>query len=112
MIPLIVFYLHVVFVATLFTKRWQEEGTTEGILAVLFSGLIFFVGWSMSSFIVKLLSPDGTVLGIDRDSASLLFLTAAEAVFYRFYLRGDRRQKGNAGSPASGDQVSGADTPP
>jgi len=50
MIPLVVFYIHIVALAAVFTRRWQEEGTGEGILAVFFMALIFFVGWGISSF--------------------------------------------------------------
>ena len=90
MIPLIVFYVHIVAIAGVYTRRWQEEGTAEGLLAVFFMALIFFVGWSMASFIMKLLMPAGGAGGIlNRDSASLLLLTAAEAVFYYFYLRSE-----------------------
>ena len=79
MIPLVVFYIHVVAIAAVYTRRWQEEGIPGGMLAVFFMALIFFVGWSMASFVMN------------RDSASLLLLTSAEAVFYYFYLRGEER---------------------
>lgn len=90
MIPLIVFYIHIVAVAGAYTRRWQEEGLAEGILAVFFMALIFFVGWSMASFVLKLFMGAGDPSGVlNRDSASLLLLTGAEAVFYFFYLRGE-----------------------
>ncbi len=94
MIPLVVFYLHVVFVTAYFTRRWQEEGVGEGLLAVFFSGLIFFVGWSMTSFIVRLFIPEQSDLLLNRDNASLLLLTGSEVIFYYFYLRGDEDRKG------------------
>ncbi len=88
MIPLLVFYIHVVAIAAVFTRRWQEEGISEGLLSVFFMAVIFFVGWSMSSFIMKLfMSREGLGLLLDRDAASLLLLTASEAVFYYFYFR-------------------------
>ena len=88
MIPLFVFYVHIVAVSAAFTKRWQEEGLAEGLLAVFFTALIFFVGWSIASFIMKLVMPrEGLGILLDRDSASLLLLTASEGVFYYFYLR-------------------------
>jgi len=106
MIPLVVFYLHVVFVAAYFTKRWQEEGLGEGLLAVVFSGLIFFVGWSMTSFIVRLFISEQPDLVMNRDNASLLLLTGSEAVFYFFYLRGDDggKEKQALEEPVSGEQ--------
>ena len=90
MVPLIVFYLHIVGSAAAFTRRWQEEGIGEGVLAVFFVALIFFVGWGMTSFIMKIfMAPEGFGKVFDRDSASLTLLTLMEFVFYTFYLRGD-----------------------
>ncbi|MGA9119528.1 MAG: hypothetical protein WB699_09190 [Bacteroidota bacterium] len=90
MVPLLVFYVHLVAMAAAFTKRWQDEGLSEGFLAVFFMGLIFFVGWSMTSFITKLIMPpQGFGLFFDRDAASLLLLTFLEVIFYTFYLRSD-----------------------
>jgi len=92
MIPLFVFYLHIVAVATAFTRRWQEEGLAEGLLAVFFVTLIFFVGWSIVSFLLKLvIEAPGFGPLLDRDALSLLFLTVAEGFFYYFFLRNDRR---------------------
>ena len=97
MIPLLVFYVHIVAVAGAFSKRYQEEGISEGLLAVFFVALIFFVGWSISSFIMKLLmEPKGFGLFFDRDAASLLLLTAMEVVFYAFYLRNDKPEIGES----------------
>ncbi len=94
MIPLLVFYVHVVGMAAAFTKRWQDEGLGEGFLALFFIALIFFVGWSMSSYIMKLLMPvQGLGPFFDRDAASLLLLACMEAVFYTFYLRTDSTEK-------------------
>jgi hypothetical protein len=88
MIPLFVFYAHIVGVSAVFTRRWQEEGLTEAFLSMFFMAVIFFVGWSMSSFAMKLfMSQGGLAIWFDRDAATLLFLTAAESVFYYFYFR-------------------------
>lgn len=90
MIPLLVFYIHVIALAAAFTKRYQEEGVTEGLLAVFFMVLIFFVGWSISSFLMKLvMSPQGLGPGFNRDAAALVLLTVGESIFYYFYLRGE-----------------------
>lgn len=90
MIPLLVFYVHVVAFAIAYTRRWQEEGVSEAMLTLFFTALIFFVGWSMTSFIVKIVVPPaGLGAGLDRDAASLLLLTIAEATFYYFYLKTD-----------------------
>ncbi len=90
MVPLIVFYLHIIGGSAAFTRRWQDEGLGEGILAVFFVALIFFVGWGMASFVMKIfMPPEGFGKLFDRDSASLALLTILESVFYYFYLRSD-----------------------
>lgn len=89
MIPLMVFYVHIVGMAAAFTKRWQDEGLGEGFLTLFFMALIFFVGWSMSSFIMKIvMTPQGLGPLFDRDAASLVLLAGMEGVFYTLYLRG------------------------
>lgn len=99
MIPLIVFYLHIVAIAGVYTRRWQEEGLAEGFLAVFFMSLIFFVGWSMASFIVKMVMPAGGLGQVfDNDATALTLLTCAEAVFYYFYFR---RGSGETGGTAT-----------
>ena len=88
MIPLIVFYLHTVAAVWAFTQRWQEEGLKEGILAVAFMGLIFSVGWTLTTLILQaILTPKGFGPGFDRDSLALLTLTMGEGIFYYFYLK-------------------------
>ncbi|MGA9116894.1 MAG: hypothetical protein WB626_08975 [Bacteroidota bacterium] len=89
MVALCVFYIHVVAACAVFTVRWQEEGPGEGLLGVFFMGLLFFVGWSMSSFLVKLvMAEEGFGPALDRDAVSLLLLTIVEGIFYRFSFRG------------------------
>jgi hypothetical protein len=88
MIDLLVFYIHTIAAAAVFTKRWQEEGTGEAALSIAFMALIFFVGWGMASFIVKLiLPPEGFGKFFNRDTAGLALLTVAEALFYFLYFR-------------------------
>jgi len=88
MIPLLVFYVHVVAIAAAFTREWQHGGIGEGFLAVFFVSLNFFVGWSISSFVLKLLiSQRGLGEGLDRDALALLLLTLGEALFYTLFLR-------------------------
>lgn len=101
MVPLFVFYAHVVAFTAVFTKRWQEEGVSEGALGVLFMLLIFFVGWSMASFVLRLmLPPEGFGKWMDADAAALALLAVVESVFYYFYFRKDRPE------PADEDPVS------
>ncbi len=90
MIDLLIFTIHILAAAAVFTKRWQEEGTGEGVLSIAFMALIFFVGWGMASFIVRLVfPPEGLGKFFNRDTAGLTLLTFAEALFYYFYFRND-----------------------
>jgi hypothetical protein len=36
MIPVIIFYLHVIFIVYIFTKNYIDEGFTSGLLSVIF----------------------------------------------------------------------------
>ena len=92
MLTLFIFYLHTVAAAALFTKRWQEGGVGEGVMAVGFLALIFSVGWSLSTFALKLLIDEkGFGIWLDRDTLSLLLLTVMEAVFYYFQMKRKKR---------------------
>ena len=91
MITLFIFYLHTVGAVTAFTRRWQESGLGEGILALAFVALIFSVGWSISAFILGLLvEKKGFGVWFDRDAMSLLLLTMTEALFYYTQLKKKR----------------------
>ena len=95
MIALFVFYAHTVAAAAIFTRRWQESDWKEGILAVGFLALIFSVGWSMSTFILKLFVDEkGFAVWLDRDALSLLLLVVMESMFFYFQLKRKKyRQK-------------------
>lgn len=83
MIALFVFYAHTVAAVWLFTKRWQEGDWKEGLLAVGFLALVFSVGWSMSTFLLKLVVDEkGFAVWLDRDALSLLLLAAMEGIFF------------------------------
>jgi hypothetical protein len=88
MIPLLIFYIHTIAAVWLFTKGWQDGDWKEGLLAVGFLALIFSVGWSMSTVILKLVMEErGFGIWIDRDALSLLLLAAMEAAFFYVQLR-------------------------
>lgn len=94
MIVLFVFYIHVVAAVYVFTKRWQEESATEAFIAVGFMVLIFVVGWSVSTFIVKLfVEQEGFGKWFDPDAMSLLLLTILESVLYWMYFSNKKRKQ-------------------
>jgi hypothetical protein len=88
MITLFVFYIHTIAAVTIFTKRWQHSGLGEGILGVGFLALIFSVGWSICTFVMKLLVDEkGFATWLDRDALSLLLLAIMEALFFYLQMR-------------------------
>lgn len=92
MVTLFVFYIHVVAAAGIFTKRWQESGLKEGFLSVGFLILIFSVGWSISTFILKLfIDEKGFGVWLDRDALSLLLLVMMEFLFFYIQLKKSRK---------------------
>jgi uncharacterized membrane protein len=88
MISLIIFYIHIIAITYFFTREYQKEGVSAGLLTVGFMALIFSVGWSISTFALKyLIEPEGFGRWLDRNALSLLILTFAEIFFYSRYFR-------------------------
>lgn len=93
MITLFIFYVHVVAAVVLFTKRWQEGDWKEGLLAVGFLVLVFSVGWSITTFILKVfIDEKGFGVWFDRDAMSLVLLLVMESVFFSYQLRRKKRK--------------------
>ena len=93
MIPLVIFYLHIIGITAAFTSEYQKEGMSAGLLSVGFVVLIFSVGWSISSFFLKyLIGEAGFGPWLNRDSLSLLLLTIAEGLFYFLYFKESAKQ--------------------
>ena len=93
MVALFVFYIHTVAAVYAFTDQYQEEGVGAGTLAVAFMGIIFSVGWSISTFILKyLVDEKGFGIYFNRDAMSLALLSLGEGIFYYFYLRGAKKK--------------------
>lgn len=84
--------------------RERKEGASGIVLGVAMVVLLFAIGWTLSTFLVRLVWPEaGVGLLIDdwadtptkrflyrevtADSASLILLTFGEAFFYTWYLR-------------------------
>lgn len=88
MITAFIFFLHLLFMLIVFTKKWQTESMQTGFLNLALIGILFAVGWSISGIIAKLLiEQEGFGIYYDRDTFSLTLLTIAEFFFYRFYYK-------------------------
>ncbi len=90
--------------------RERREGASGVVLGVTMVILLFAIGWTLSTFLVRLVWPEaGIGLLIDNwgdtptkrflyrevtaDSASLVLLTLGEAFFYSWYLRKERESR-------------------
>ncbi len=92
MIAILIFYIHVIFGLYIFTKRWQEEGLGAAFLILIFVGIIFSVGWTISYLIASLIfPPEGLGKFYNRDTISLTILTIFEYFFYTAYFRGRKK---------------------
>lgn len=96
MIPLVVFYAHIVGFSYAFTREYQREGLSAGFLTVGFLVLIFSVGWSISSFAFKnIIGEAGFGHWLNRDALSLLALSVGEGLLYYIYFRNEKPVTGN-----------------
>ncbi|MGH2575372.1 MAG: hypothetical protein ACRDFC_06700 [Ignavibacteria bacterium] len=94
MIPVIIFYVHVIFLVYVFTKNLIEEGRLSAFLSAIFVVIIFSVGWTISEFAMSLfMESKGLGLFFPRYAFSLLLLTFMEIIFYKFYYKGLRVKK-------------------
>ncbi|MDP1676184.1 MAG: hypothetical protein Q8L88_04905 [Bacteroidota bacterium] len=93
MIPLIIFYLHTVGISAAFTSEYQKNGVVSAFLSVGFIVLIFSVGWTISTFVLKyIISEAGFGIWFNRDAVSLLLLTIGEVFFYYYYYKDESEQ--------------------
>jgi hypothetical protein len=89
MIELLIFHFHIVGALYAFTKNWQKRNIKEAILSVLLIGLIFVVGWSLTTPLARLIMPLAwKSIWFTRDTLSLLLLFVPECVFfYLFFVK-------------------------
>lgn len=103
MIAAIIFLLHLML-AVIMGYRGRKDGAAGVALGVSMVVLLFAIGWTLSTFVIRFVWPEqGIGLLIDdwadtptkrflyrevtSDTASLVLLTIAELVFYAWYLR-------------------------
>jgi len=84
----IIFFAHLIFSIIIFTKKWQDEGVSGGLLNIALIGILFSVGWTITGMTSKLLmEPKGFGIYYDRDAFSLSILTILEYFFYKMYYK-------------------------
>jgi hypothetical protein len=106
MVAFYIFLLHAVAFTYAFVSRKRTGGLSEGLLAIAFMGIVFAVGWTISTMLTNLLfTPEVFIKWyyqhtdsfffrilrkeISRDTISLLFLTFGEVAFYYLFLGGE-----------------------
>ena len=117
MVAAYIFLLHIVAAGYAFVSRKKTGGTSEGLLAVAFIGIVFAVGWTIATMLTNLLftpeffikwyyhQTDSLFLRtlrkeINRDTISLLILVFGEVGFYYLFLKDGHEQgkKADAGT--------------
>ncbi|MCX6168530.1 MAG: hypothetical protein NTX65_04265 [Ignavibacteriales bacterium] len=88
MITALIFSLHLIFMTVIFTKKWQDESLSSAFINLALIIVLFAVGWSISTSVVKLfIDSKGFGLQFDADAISLSLLSIGEYFFYRFYYK-------------------------
>lgn len=91
MVTALIFSAHLIFILVIFTKKWQDESLSSAFTNLALIIILFAVGWSISTSIVKLLiDSKGFGIQFDADTISLTLLSIVEFFFYRFYFKEDK----------------------
>ncbi len=102
MIPVLIFWIHIVAGVYLFVKKYYEETVSEAFLALGFAAIVFTAGWTFSSFAVHtIFGPKGLSQILNDDSLSLILLSLMETVFYKIWFRKSPRESGGEGQEAA-----------
>ena len=88
MITAFIFFVHLIFALIIFTRKWQDENLTSAFLNTGLIGILFAVGWSITSIVAKaVMEQEGLGLQFDRDTFALVLLLIAELFFYKMYYK-------------------------
>lgn len=88
MVSVLVFFLHAVFAIYILIKTSKQDSIKAGLLNIVFIIIIFSVGWTISTMVVRwFVPPEGFGRDLDADGIALTILAIAEFFFYRKYYR-------------------------
>ena len=91
MITALIFSAHLIFILIIFTNKWQDDSLGSAFVNLALIVILFAVGWSISTSIVKIfIDSKGFGIQFDSDAISLTILTIVEHFFYKFYFRDDK----------------------
>jgi hypothetical protein len=111
MVAAYIFILHFILILFAFRKN-KKDGIGEGFLSIAFVIIVFAVGWTIATLVTNLLfsidwfnswywQPLNSWICVrirkefNRDTLSLLILTAGEIVFYYLYFLPDIKKLAN-----------------
>ena len=90
MIELFVFHLHIIGALYAFTRNWIQRSLKDGMLALGIIGLIFTIGWTLTSPIASLIMPKPLSIYFTKDTLSLILLIIPESIFFLMYFVRDK----------------------
>ena len=93
MIEILIFHLHIVGATYAFTKNWVRGTIKDGLLALAIIGLIFTIGWALSSPIAGLIMPaKWNSIYFTTDTLSLVLLFIPELLFFYFFFVREKKK--------------------
>ena len=91
MFELLIFHCHIVGALYAFTKNWIRRSFKEGMLSLGIIGLIFTIGWAITSPVAQFIMPDKWVtIYFSKDTLSLVMLFIPESIFFYLFFVKDR----------------------
>lgn len=101
MVAATIFVLHGAVLLGVIIWKARTEGRTEAALAAAFLVIIFSVGWTLSGLVAGVVfEPEGVAEWMNRDTISLVLVTAGEALFYAVFFRFLREKKDGGAKPS------------
>lgn len=94
MVTALIFSAHLIFILVIFTKKWQDESLGSAFTNLALIIILFAVGWSVSTSVVKIfIDSKGFGIQFDSDAISLSLLSIGEYFFYSFYFKEDKQHE-------------------
>ncbi len=93
MIEILIFHLHISGALYAFTKNWIKGTLKDGLLALGIIGLIFTIGWALSSPIAGFIMPaKWSSIYFTKDTLSLVLLFIPEVIFFFLFFVREREK--------------------
>lgn len=101
MIELFILYLHIVGASYAFAKSWQKTGMKDGLQSVALMGLVFVIGWSITSPLANIVLPnEWRSQRFSSDTLGLIMLLLPEVLFFKMFFLKDDEDSSSAAAQA------------